>query len=301
MLTVWYAPAAKRAVKYSSRPTFGSLPPIDTYFDLELASYKLQQPGVAEALAEAAQRDESRRVQAALERQRVQLEALGLRLPEAVKPTPVAAPEPIVTASAAPTITAGSTASRLPKVGDTWTYRLSEPKRIDGPQQRSYTARVAAASPLGILEQYEIDLEKPGEWAHSPGAYVAGLGRSLFAPYLAALGELPASGGLGRIAIVDPACSGAYICEVSARVVGRETIKVPAGSFDAVKVVVDHSWRPMAGGGYAGVMFFGGRTLTVWYVPAVKRAVKYSSQRTFGELPPIDPDFDLELTSYQLK
>jgi len=29
-------------VKYSSRPTFGSLPPIDTEFDLELVSYKLQ-------------------------------------------------------------------------------------------------------------------------------------------------------------------------------------------------------------------------------------------------------------------
>jgi len=34
---------------------------------------------------------------------------------------------------------------------------------------------------------------------------------------------------------------------------------------------------------------------------ALKRAVKFSSRPTFGVTPPIDSDFDLELTSYQLK
>jgi hypothetical protein len=45
----------------------------------------------------------------------------------------------------------------------------------------------------------------------------------------------------------------------------------------------------------------GGRLLTIWYAPKVKRAVKYSSRLTIGELPPYDANFDLELTSFQVK
>jgi hypothetical protein len=244
-------------------------------------------PGVAEAVAEAVQRErEARRpelekLQAALERQRKQLVALGLR--------------PVAAAPSAP-------AGRLPRPGDSWTYRLSEAQRVDGPKQRRYTVKVSAASELGILDDYAVELERPGEWAHTPGAYVAALGRSLFAPYLGVLGELPASGALTRVAIVDPACSGGFLCEASARIAGREAVKVPAGTFDAVKVVVEHSWRPMAGGaGYSGATFFGSRTLTVWYAPAAKRAVKFSSRLNSGNVLPLDAEFELELVSYQLR
>jgi hypothetical protein len=45
----------------------------------------------------------------------------------------------------------------------------------------------------------------------------------------------------------------------------------------------------------------GGRTLTLWYAPQVKRVVKYSSRATVGAYGPIDSHFDLELTSYQVK
>jgi hypothetical protein len=41
-LTVWYAPEAKRAVRFSSRATHGSVPPIETDFDLELVAYRVQ-------------------------------------------------------------------------------------------------------------------------------------------------------------------------------------------------------------------------------------------------------------------
>jgi hypothetical protein len=33
----------------------------------------------------------------------------------------------------------------------------------------------------------------------------------------------------------------------------------------------------------------------------VKRAVKFASRPTVGEIPPVDANFDLELVSYQLK
>ena len=42
ILLGWYAPAVKRAVKFSSRPTFGTFPVIDSNFDLALISCQLK-------------------------------------------------------------------------------------------------------------------------------------------------------------------------------------------------------------------------------------------------------------------
>ena len=269
-------------------------------------------PGVAEAVAAAVRREreaqqaELQKLQAVLDRQQKQLEALGLRPP--VPPRPVVAttpPEPVkplVTASAAPTaIAAPSIDSRLPQPGDTWTYRLSEPSWSDGKKQRDYTVKVSAVSPTAILDQHAIESENSGEWAHSAGGYLAALGRPLFAPYLLAFRDLSATGALGPVQIADPACTGPFLCRASARVVGRETIRVPAGTFDAVKVLVEQDWQPMAMNTTLGAQAFGGRTLTVWYAPAAKRAVKFSSRPTFGSIVPIETNFDLELVSYQLK
>jgi hypothetical protein len=36
-------------------------------------------------------------------------------------------------------------------------------------------------------------------------------------------------------------------------------------------------------------------------VSEIKRAVKFSSRLTVGDIPPIEPHFDLELVSYQVK
>ncbi len=45
----------------------------------------------------------------------------------------------------------------------------------------------------------------------------------------------------------------------------------------------------------------GARPLTIWYANNLKRAVKYESRLTSGERAPMDADFDLELTSYQVR
>jgi hypothetical protein len=76
---------------------------------------------------------------------------------------------------------------------------------------------------------------------------------------------------------------------------------VPAGTFDTVRVEVQQNWRPVAMSGPQGAQHHGGRTLTVWYSLAAKRAVKFSSRSTFGAFGPIDADFDLELVSYRLQ
>lgn len=188
--------------------------------------------------------------------------------------------------------------SRYPSAGDAWTYRLIEPRRADGPKQRRYTVKVAAASSASILEHYAVEGGPSGQWTHKGERQVVTLGKPVFSPYLLVFGDLP-SGTLGRLQIADPACGGTYICEASGRVVTTERVRVPAGTFDAVKVEIRQNWRPMAISGQQNTT--GGSTLTLWYSHAAKRAVKVMSRPSFGYQGPLDTDFDLELTSYTLQ
>lgn len=206
---------------------------------------------------------------------------------------PAAAPD-------APAPPPAKAASRLPSQGDTWTYRLYEPERNDGPKTRSYSAKIASVSASEIVEHFAIDGGPAGEWTHKGERQVVTLGKSVFAPYLPVFGEMP-SGAIGRVQSVDPSCGAMYICEAVARVVAWERVAVPAGTFDTVKVEVRQHWRPTVMAGPTGAQNQGGRILTGWYAPAVKRAVKFSSRPTFGAYGPIDTNFDLELVSYQVK
>ncbi|HEX6156330.1 MAG TPA: hypothetical protein VFZ54_09930 [Burkholderiales bacterium] len=188
----------------------------------------------------------------------------------------------------------------LPQAGDSWTYRLTEPKRVDGPKQRDYTVKVVAASPSAISEEYAIDGGVSGKWTHKGARDIVPVGMPVFAPYLIAFGEI-APGALGRVQVAEGACGAAYLCQASGQMVRREPIKVAAGTFDTVRVEIQQSWRPAAMSGQQGGQNFGARTLTVWYSVAAKRAVKYSSRATAGNFPPIDTDFELELVSYRVR
>jgi hypothetical protein len=209
--------------------------------------------------------------------------------------------ERIQVAAAAPvSISAGAGSGRLPQPGDTWTYRLTEPDRRDGPKQREYRVRIVAASATAVLDEYSVEGGEWQRWAHTPDRYLAGLGVSLFSPYLEALTEVLPGTRLGGVAIADLACGGAYLCHADAKVLARETVTLHAGKFEAIKVEVEHIWRPKSasGGGFSAMS--GGRYLTVWYVPVLKRAVKFSSRSVAGTSPPVEPNFTLELVSYKL-
>jgi hypothetical protein len=209
---------------------------------------------------------------------------------------PLAGPKP-----AAPPAQTGASGSRLPSEGDTWTYRLTEPKRVDGPKQRNYVVKVFAASPSAISEEYAIDGDGSGQWTHKSSREVVPVGRPVFAPYLFAFGDLPSGGTLGSVHVAEGACGPSYLCQASGRVVRWETIKVAAGTFDTVRVEIEHSWRPAAVSGVQSAQYSGSRILSVWYAVAAKRAVKFSSRGVVGHFPPIETDFELELSSYQLK
>ncbi len=208
-------------------------------------------------------------------------------------------------------LAAAAAASPFPQAGDSWTYRLTEPKPAGKPGPRNYTVRVALASEQAIVERFSLEGGPSGEWTHGRGRYLASLGRSLFSPYLSVFEELSPPARLGAIEIKDEKCKTQYLCEAEGRVVGRESIGVTAGNFETIKIVVDHKWRPaVVRSQSAPAGWFGTRRLTVWYAPAVKRAVKFSSRGTVdivlgtragdNSAPP-DTDFDLELVSYQLR
>jgi hypothetical protein len=114
---------------------------------------------------------------------------------------------------------------------------------------------------------------------------------------------LPTAGSLGTITILDTPCGSPYRCRATGRVVGTEKISVPAGQFLATKILIEESWQPISSStiGIQTAQMNGGRTLTIWYAPEVKRAVKFASRHTVGDVPPVETQFDLELVSYQVK
>ena len=188
---------------------------------------------------------------------------------------------------------------RFPNAGQRWTYRLQDP-RNERPQQ-TVVIQVASASAAGIVDELSVDGGTPVPATHQRAPTLLAQAASVFSPYLPLFESLPAGGRIAAIEIDDPGCGGRYLCEASGRVVGRETVEVPAGRFLATKVVIEHEWRPAAMAGDDASGLVGGRTLTIWYATETLRAVKYSSRLVVGETPPVDANFDLELVSFQVK
>lgn len=199
---------------------------------------------------------------------------------------------------------------RLPQAGDTWTYRLTYPRlrgqwgQIEKPA-RTQIVKVESSSESEIVDQISVDGAAAAGSRHTRGAYTLTQDVSIFSPYLIDFTELARAASLGDVAIQETSCRSTHACTARARVAGTETVQVPAGTFSAVRVIVEQSWRPgpsaTAMGQHMMATLNGGRTLTIWYAPEVKRAVKFSSRPVVGDVPPVETNFDLELVSYQLK
>ena len=189
----------------------------------------------------------------------------------------------------------------LPKSGDSWTYRLSTIRRVGELRHEpdhTIVVTVGAAGRDEIVDLSTVDGGKPLETKHGKGGQLIAQGAAVFSPYLQLLGSVPAMGPIGRPAILDPGCLGPrQVCEARGRALGKETVRVAAGTFAATKIIIEQSWRSTGATAYGGS---GGRTLTAWYAPEVRRVVKYASRTTFGATPPIEPDFDLELISFKV-
>ena len=202
-----------------------------------------------------------------------------------VKPV---AQEPTVVASIAPP--APPSSNGMPAQGDSWTYNLT----VRSPPYRksTYVARVQGTTRDAILEDVQVG-EEIKQWAHSRGAALVNLNQSVFTPYAVLMGELRPGMRLQIDNNDARTCGTTWSCQLSGRVVGYETVRVPAGTFQAMRVEIVQSW--ISQGATNDRSEIVNRTLNVWYAAESKRAVKFSSRGARSAF--IDTDFDLELVS----
>ncbi|MDP3835541.1 MAG: hypothetical protein Q8Q82_16400, partial [Hydrogenophaga sp.] len=190
-----------------------------------------------------------------------------------VSPPGAAAPAPAPVARAEPAATADATA---PRVGESWTYRTSgkwptSPKRniviavqavangvvtdglrADGGSGLAGDVRRAAGAKPGFLSWDQIGAE--------------------FSPYLAAYTDMGSLGTLRGFTTPDvPPNWSQWYSEL--KVLGQETVSVPAGSFQAHKVEVWSNRRATGGPTQAGIEPVRIQYL-IWYTPQTKRYVK---------------------------
>lgn len=213
------------------------------------------------------------------------------------------APQPAAPAAAPPTAPAASIPQAAPQpasrgplaAGDTWTYRVT---RRGAPASTQEVTLVSAGAHVVTEEIHGDGATQRAE--HRRGAYLMPAGSlSVLSPYLAVLSPSAASPGVQlRVDNLDSrTCNAGWSCALRARVVGRDRVQVPAGTFDATRVEITQSWTSPSQTNDRGEMV--SRTMTVWYAPEVKRAVKVASRG--GESRYVDTQYEVELTSYQLK
>jgi hypothetical protein len=223
--------------------------------------------------------------------------------PKAASPALLAAAPAAAAPAAAPKATAPPSGSdRIPQVGDNWTYRF-QPKGRSRSGTKRYLVTVTASSGSRISDVTTTEGANPSESDHSARQYIAPMDKlSLFSPYLAVFSTMRPQSQLRDIENLDPrTCPLGWSCSISGYVLNQETVTVPAGTFSAIRVDIKQVWT---GPRLTHDREAGGRVLTVWYAPEIKRAVKYASrdQSAWGgtQSIPIETEFEFDLISYKL-
>jgi len=192
----------------------------------------------------------------------------------------------------------------LPNVGDTWTYELTYRSRrgqpAPKPSQRTFVVRTSSVSQTSISDELVLDDMPAENTTHGNGSYLLTQAVSIFAPYFTAFHDVSKDAPFGEVTIQDSPCKENYYCEATVTLAGLETVAVPAGNFSAVKVLVEQRWRA-AGNTPNAAQMSGSRVLMAWYVPKVKRVVRYWSRSILGTLMPFESTFNVELLSYKVK
>jgi len=218
----------------------------------------------------AAEREALRQERQRLEAERAANQREDMARAEAAKRPAAPAKAPVArTRPATPAQPAAVASSRAgganPEVGDTWTYRYSDTFGKGG----TYTVRVSAASGQEISDEMQM-----GRGRHAAVFYpglaltdrkVDNLSLREISPYLQSLGpiEQAASGRISIFSSAEP---------FTTHLAGTETVQVPAGSFQATKMVIE-GIQPISAPQFSGIVMRR-HTITVWYAPAAKRFVK---------------------------
>jgi uncharacterized caspase-like protein len=196
-----------------------------------------------------------------------------------------------IAALSAPLASAGATrADLMPRVGDTWRYRVTDQHRFG---DVFITARVDAVSADGVAETWTTTVDakvrvtrvplKPAfnplpDWDAAPPE---------FAPYLQAA-ELPP--GVSAAIGAQRGAVEAVTVTLQPSWKGEEDVVVGAGRFRAQKLVL--SGKASGRGGPVSAQY------TVWYAPAAKRIIKYE---VLGQAGRNRQSTTFELTEYKLQ
>lgn len=196
---------------------------------------------------------------------------------------PAAAPAPVLAAAPAPAPApvAPSVASPLPLKGERWTYRSSgkwptSPKRRFEVVVQSVAGDVVTDA-LNVLEP-TTGTEQKRSRGGRPDFIAWDLIGQEFSPYFGAFVQLAQQGSLSGLPTpsLDTAWSG---WSSQAKVLGQESVSVPAGSFQAYKVEV---WSNRAQTGTSATAQIEPVRVhyLIWYAPDVKRYVRMQRRVT---------------------
>lgn len=184
-----------------------------------------------------------------------------------------------------------------PGAGDRWVY---EARDTNHPSRKyQVVVQVQETAPSSITDVFRPQRGAQVSQTHEAGAHLMSLapGVADFSPYLLAFQKLNGGEkwsnvafeqlwGCGRVEFIQ--------CAASAAVVGKEHVTVPAGTFDAWKIVVSlRLWMAGSATGYG--------ELTYWLAEEPRRMVKSRSQvqlEVGGHYSWPEPDMDVELISY---
>lgn len=228
---------------------------------------------------------------------------------------PMAAPpQPSQPAPAAAAVIARAATLNLPnrpasarelKIGDSWTYRLREVSF--NKNLATVTHEIGGGDKGGIREtlrtaargdtQRRLPLEpRIFEQPLDQGATLFE-----FAPFMTAFSELQPGVTWNKIAGATSSDS-INDWRFSGKVTGRERVRVPAGSFDAIKAELEgqlHLSSPSTRDPFSetAVSY---QTYSVWFAPEVGRAIKYE-RRTYNRGRRLLEHEQYELVSYRLQ
>lgn len=183
-----------------------------------------------------------------------------------------------------------------PSVGDRWVYEARDSDRPSNKYQA--IVEVQEVTSDSIADVFRTREGAHATQTHEAGAFLRALapGVANFSPYLRAFQEVRGGDSWANVSYRQLwECGvGLIDCTASARVVGRERVTVPAGTFDAWKIVVRLDMG-MAGSasGYGELHY--------WLADEVRRFVKFQSRVRFevgGHYSWPQPNMELELLSY---
>ena len=182
-----------------------------------------------------------------------------------------------MTAATASTAPSATEPDQFLKVGDRWTYKLSDQRRaigsvsveIVGVNGQNVRERFTREGYSGFTAERDIDVSfRPPRFQtiNFPGGYDL----PEFAPYLlpdTSLKRGQSWDGLPGVFFMHHAGKVTLVSHL--QVVGQETVRVPAGTFRAWKIETDSAEVATSGINVKA-------KCTFWYSPEVKRAVKMS-------------------------